>query len=84
MNITLNLTQEESDALAAKVSERNALNPEVPYTPESHLTECVMGLINGYTTESYNAAVRRIGEAAAVLPYEQRLALIAQVEGSLS
>jgi len=43
-----------------------------------------MGLIKGYTTESYNAAVRRIGEAAAALPYEQRLSLIAQVEGSLS
>lgn len=83
MNITLNLTKEESDALAAKVSERNALNQEVQYTPESHLTECVMGLINGYTTESYNAAVKRIGDAAAALPYEQRLALIAQVEGSI-
>jgi len=83
MNITLNLTQEESNALAARVAERNALNPAVPYTPESHLAECVMGLINGYTKEAYDNAVKRIGDAAAALPYEQRLALIAQVEGSI-
>jgi len=83
MNLTITLTDEQTDALNAKVAERNALKPTVPYTPESHLEECVMGLIKGYTTESYNTAVRRIGEAAAILPYEQRLALIAQVEGSI-
>lgn len=83
MKITITLTDEQTDALNAKVAERNALKPAKPYTAESHLQECLLGLVNGYTTEAYNAAVRRIGEAAAILPYEQRLALIAQVEGSI-
>ena len=83
MNLTLNLTKEESDALAARVAERNALKPAVPYTPESHLEECVMGLIKGYTKEAYDNAVRRLGDGAAKLPYDQRKALIEQVESSL-
>ncbi len=83
MNITLTLTDEQADALNAKVAERNALKPETPYTAESHLMECVMGLVNGYTSEAYNAAVKRLGDGAAKLPYEQRKALIEQVESSL-
>jgi len=39
--------------------------------------------VNGYTTEAYNAAVRRLGDGAAKLQYEQRKALIEQVESSL-
>lgn len=83
MNITLTLTDEQTDALNAKVAERNALKPEVDYTPESHIEECVMGLIDGYTAEAYNAAVKRLGDGAAKLPYTQRKALIEQVESSL-
>lgn len=83
MTITLTLTAEQTDALNAKVAERNVLKPEAEYTPESHLEECVMGLINGYTADAYNAAVKRLGEGAAKLPYEQRQALIEQVESSL-
>ena len=83
MIITLMLTDEQTDALNAKVAERNSLNPATPYTAESHLEECLTGLINGYTAEAYNAAVKRLGEGAARLPYEQRQALIKQVESSL-
>lgn len=83
MIITLMLTNEQTDALNAKVAERNALKPEIDYTPESHIEECVMGLIDGYTAEAYNAAVRRLGDGAAKLSYEQRQALIQQVEESL-
>lgn len=83
MIITLTLTDEQTDASSAKVAERNALNPATPYTAESHLQECVMGLIDGYTAEAYNAAVKRLGEAAAKMPYEERQALIKQVEESL-
>ncbi len=83
MNIALTLTDEQTDALNAKVAERNALKPEVDYTPESHIEECVMGLIDGYTAEAYNAAVKRLGEGAARLPYKERQALIQQVESSL-
>lgn len=83
MIITLILTDEQTDALNAKVAERNALKPEVDYTPESHIEECVMGLIDGYTAEAYNAAVKRLGEGAARLPYKERQAIIQQVESSL-
>lgn len=83
ITLTLTLTDEQTDALSAKVAERNALNPATPYTPESHLEECLTGLINGYTAEAYNAAVKRLGEGAAKLPYEERKALIQHVESSL-
>lgn len=83
MTIALTLTDEQTDALSAKVAERNALNPATPYTAESHIEECVMGLIDGYTAEAYNAAVKRLGDGAAKLPYEERQALIQQVEASL-
>ena len=83
MNITLTLTEEQADALNAKVAERNALKPAKLYTSESHLEECLTGLINSYTAEAYNAAVNRLGDGAAKLPYTQRKALIEQVESSL-
>lgn len=81
MNITLNLNEEETDALTAKVAARNANGGN--YTIESHLTEVVQGSINSTVKESYESAVRRLGVGAMNLPYADRKALIAQVESQL-
>lgn len=82
MNLTLTLNQEQTDALNAWVNERNANGANV--TAESHLTELVMSAINGKVASYYEAAVKRIGAAAAALPYADRLALIQQIESQVA
>ena len=83
MNITLNLTEEETDALAIKTAAFNA-SLQVSFTPEQYLIEEVItGAIKQMVTEAYNAAVQRLGVTAATLPYTERKALIAQVEAAV-
>ncbi len=53
MNITLTLTDEQTDALNAKVAERNALKPAKPYTDDD--------LFDNYTIAQVVAALRAYG-----------------------
>jgi hypothetical protein len=83
MNITLNLTEEETDALAIKTAAFNA-SLQVSLTPEQYLIEEVIAKsIAQMVTEAYNAALQRLGVTAAPLPYAERKALIAQVEAAV-
>ncbi len=53
MIITLTLTDEQTDALNAKVAERNALKPAKPYTDDD--------LFDNYTIAQVVAALRAYG-----------------------
>jgi hypothetical protein len=84
MNLTLNLTDEETDALAIKTAAFNA-SLQVSFTPTQYLVEEVIGTaVKQMVTEAYNAAVQRLGVTASSLPYEARKALIAQVESAVN
>lgn len=86
MNITIDLTTEQSDALDSVVCKANESLGEndKPHTQESYLTRIVVSAVESYTRTAYDEAVRRLGENAAKLPYEARRALIAQVEKALA
>ena len=53
-------------------------------TVEEFLADILLERINAQAKTAYDASVARLGSAAASLPYEARLALIAQVEAQLS
>ena len=84
MILELNLTDEETDALAVKTVAFNA-SLQVSFTPTQYLIEEIIGAaIKSMVAEAYNAAVQRLGVTASNLPYASRKALIAQVESAVN
>lgn len=84
MILELNLTDEETDALAVKTAAFNA-SLQVNFTPTQYLVEEIIGTaIKSMVAEAYNAAVQRLGVTASNLPYASRKALIAQVESAVN
>jgi hypothetical protein len=84
MTLELNLTDEETDALAIKTAAFNA-SIKVDFTPQQYLIEEVIGnAIQQMVAEAYHAAVQRLGVTASGLPYAARKALIAQVEAAVN
>lgn len=82
MILELNLTDEETDALAIKTAAFNA-SLQVNFTPTQYLVEEIIGTaVKQMVAEAYNAAVQRLGVTASNLPYASRKALIAQVEAA--
>lgn len=89
MNISLSLNQEQTDALTGVLAGINAQRaaatpPQEPLTAEDYLALVLMKAVDSYVATAYQNAVKRLGDAAAQLPYAERTALIAQVESSLS
>lgn len=80
-SLTIELTQEQNDALLATAAEMNAAGGST--TPEALLRENGTNFVNQRVQHYYEAAMKRLGTAAAVMPYDQRKALIAQVESQL-
>jgi hypothetical protein len=76
MNLTLDLNPEQLAAIEARstVAEK---------TPEEFLTDTIMSLIASYTDADFNASAFRLVNAAKDLPFEQRMAIIAQVEQAI-
>lgn len=81
-SIDITLNEEQQDALLATVEEINTNGGSA--TQESYLAENGINAVNVRVSHYYNAAMNRLGTAAGVLPYDQRKALIAQIESSIS
>ena len=75
-------------AIRAENARRAALTPPeqaLPeYTAATYLTMLLNKAVDSYAKQRYDAALKRLGEAAATLPYADRLALIASVEASVA
>ena len=83
MTLELNLTDEETDALAIKTAAFNA-SLQVSFTPTQYLVEEVIGTaIKSMVAEAYNARLQRLGTTASNLPYAEQKALFAQVEAAV-
>ena len=79
MTLELNLTDEETDALAIRTAAFNA-SLQVSFTPTQYLIEEVIGTaIKSMVAEAYNADLSRLSN----LPYASRKSLIAQVESAV-
>ena len=75
-------------AITAENTRRAALAPPgepLPlHTPQSYLEMLLNRACDSYRQQRYDAAIRRLGDAAAQLPYADRLALIATVEQQIA
>lgn len=84
MTITLDLSEEQQDALDAAVSALNERDG-ISVTQEQYITQFgVNALLDSLTQSAYQVSVARLGAAASGLDYTKRKALIAQIESQLS
>lgn len=81
MTLTLSLTlnAEQTASLQKKASAN-----EPPLTETEHLVRLLNAEIASYVEADFYAASQRLILASKNLPYEQRLAIIAQVENALT
>lgn len=82
MNLSIQLNEEAADAVAKRTASHNAnLEEGAPQLTNEQYCERVLAVaVESWVAEDYKAAVKRLGDAAAKLPYADRKALIAQVE----
>ena len=77
LNLSLTLNVEQEAALQKRAD-------EAELTPESYLLRSLNAEIASYVEADFNAASQRLILASKSLPYEQRLAIIAQVENAIT
>ena len=77
LNLSLTLNVEQEAALQKRAD-------EAELTPEAYLLRSLNAEIASYVEADFNAASQRLILASKSLPYEQRLAIIAQVETALT
>jgi len=83
ISIILTLNQEQSDALQDRVDLHNS-SSSANITPAEFLKISELDFyIQTLVDQRYAASLTRLGTAAAALPYDQRQALIAQIESQL-
>jgi hypothetical protein len=78
----LKLNDEQQEALAEIVSEYNAQSGE-SLSSDEYFAKVIYGIIDGRVVSNFETAVKRLGDAAKQLPYEQRTALVAQVSAMI-
>jgi len=79
ISLTLELNAEQAAALQKRADE---VRPD-PLTVEAYLLRSLNAEITSYTDADFNAAALRLVSAAKDLPFEQRMAIIAQVEQAI-
>lgn len=77
--MTINLTLTLNDEQAAALSKR-ALASDPPLTEQAYLLRSLNAEIDSYVEADFQSAAQRLIEAAKTLPFEERAALIAEVE----
>lgn len=77
LNLSLTLDIEQAAALQKRAD-------EAELTPEAYLLRSLNAEIASYVEADFYAASQRLIIASKSLPYEQRLAIIAQVENALT
>jgi hypothetical protein len=77
LNLSLTLNVEQEAALQKRAD-------EAELTLQSYLLRSLNAEIASYVEADFNAASQRLILASKSLPYEQRLAIIAQVENALT
>jgi hypothetical protein len=82
MNIPLTLDAEYQNAVDGLRAKYNAATNQSLTEPQYHAT-VLLGFYAGEVKSLFDAEVSRIGAAAASLPYDERQALIAQIDSQL-
>lgn len=81
--LTINLDNEQLAAVTDVVNARNERNG-TDISVEQHFTEIIDSEVIRYVDDAYRSSVQYLGQAASVLPYEDRQALIAQIQAQLN
>jgi hypothetical protein len=79
----MNLTTEQQSSVQSRTDSYNAANG-TSLTAQDYLDRCCIAQMDAWVKADFDAAVSRLSAAAAKLAFEQRLALIAQVENQIS
>lgn len=77
IDLSLNLDTEQTVALQKRAD-------EAELSPQAYLLRSLNAEIASYVEADFNASVKRLTDAAKTLPFEQRLAIIEQVESALT
>ena len=80
IDLSLNLDAEQYASLQKRADE---VQPEA-LTPQAYLMRSLMAEIQSYVEADFNSAVERLRAGAKSLPFEQRMALIQQVEQAIT
>jgi hypothetical protein len=83
MNISITLDTEQTAALDELLADYNA-TLVTPVTAEDYLQAVLIGAVNDKVAQRFEATASSLVEAARQLSYEDRLALIAQVEAAVN
>lgn len=83
ITIEFNLSEEQYDAMAAYTEQWNGESGQSTIA-ERLAEDAVAPFVASKVAVAYSDAVNRLGEAASSLPYEERKALIEQIESQLS
>ena len=81
MNITLNSEQRAAlDSL--KATHKSQTNLDL--TDDDYIATVMLGIINSEAKRLFDAAVQRLATAAASMPYDARMSIVAQVESQVT
>lgn len=84
LTTSITLNQEQTDALQDRVDLYNAGSGQPPLTPAQFLEQVqLLPFVNQLAAQRYEASLNRLGGAFKSLPYEARLATIADLETKL-
>jgi hypothetical protein len=82
MNISITLNTEQTAALDELLASHNA-GLEAPISAEAYLQTVLLGIINDKVERQFEATANNLVKASKQLPYESRIALIAQVQAAI-
>ena len=81
MNFTLNTEQQ---AALNSLKESHKLQTGLNLTDDEYINTVMLGIINDETKRLFDAAVQRLATAAASMPYDARMSIVAQVESQVA
>jgi hypothetical protein len=82
MNISITLNTEQTAALDDLLASHNA-GLEAPVSAEAYLQTVLLGIIDDKVERQFEATANNLVKASKQLPYESRIALIAQVQAAI-
>lgn len=81
MNITLN---SEQRAALDSLKEARKTQTNLDLTDDDYIATVMLGIIDGEAKRLFDAAVQRLATAAASIPYDARMSIVAQVESQVA
>jgi hypothetical protein len=82
MNLSVTLNTEQAAALDDLLASHNA-GLDAPVSAEAYLQTVLLGIIDDKVSQRFEATAANLVNASRQLPYESRIALIAQVQAAL-